>query len=263
MLALFPPFDNLVQLVHSVRRLNDDVPGAARVFGRVVGAGPSLYLPELQTTISDTGYSGNPLALLPFRPDQSPETWMYVADSLKNVKVRVDGTVYGRGIAPPLAAPGAVFAQPLFRLVDDFGALYTAGGTASAPAVATRVNTTIGNSILFDVGTTGWASIQPAATPIWAGMTLVINTGGGTQETVVVVSVAPPVPVGITVGAISYDTGNSGPCTVQPSPSTTPTYGLDRDALVQLGTNGEMVRVLSVSRGPDGSFSFRRRWHLP
>jgi len=49
--------------------------------------------------------SGNPLSLLPFRPNASVQPWMYVGDSLKMDKVRSDGLRYKMGIAEPQGAP--------------------------------------------------------------------------------------------------------------------------------------------------------------
>src|SRR5262249_16663948 len=71
--------------LHSIRRLND--------FGSfiyVLGTGTHLAYGQLAPfTDLDSGYSGNPLSIIPWRPDQSTLAYMYVADSLRMRKVNV------------------------------------------------------------------------------------------------------------------------------------------------------------------------------
>src|SRR5260370_20339839 len=90
------PFDQLN--VHSAKRLNDSL---ANLFPRVYGSGTKLYLSE-GTLAIDTGFSGNPFTMFAFRPEGSPQPWMYVADSNKLRKVRSDGLVHSVAIEPPL-----------------------------------------------------------------------------------------------------------------------------------------------------------------
>src|SRR4051812_40633026 len=89
--------------VHSIRRLNDSTPAGPLVgFILVSGAGTSLYANATQV---DSGLSGNPISMVPFRPNASVQPWMYVGDSIKMDKVRSDGTRYKMGIAEPQSAP--------------------------------------------------------------------------------------------------------------------------------------------------------------
>src|SRR5215472_2493317 len=83
--------------VHSLRRLNDSIPGAALPFTRVAGASTSLFTGQVAFGVVATGFTGNPLSMVPYRPDQSPEPWMYIADSSKMGKVRVDATFQNMG----------------------------------------------------------------------------------------------------------------------------------------------------------------------
>ena len=291
-------------LVHSIRRLNDDF---ASTFARICGAGTKLYLnPGVGSLI--TGFSGNPLSLIPFRPERSPQAWMYVADSLKMAKVRADGLAHGVGIAPPLTAPTAALGAPTYQTISDFEAVgaWTNGGTAGAISAVTRISTTIAR-ILFDSGSTGWATIEPTAMSdqFQTGMLIIVNSGGGTQETVLVDSIIQPL-AATTISSIAYDSGSTGLCTIQPTigtlvrslvgydptmdevddaglvdeggrvnkaaatalarnrrlvrSQTTLPLGLQPNAMIRLnpgGGNDEVVRVLSVSIGPDGSASFR------
>jgi hypothetical protein len=92
---------------YSIRRLNDSTPdGPSSGYALIVGAGGKLYLNGLQ---EDAGYSGNPLSLASFRPNASPQPWMYVSDSVKMSKIRSDGTIYKQGIMEPQLAPTVTF----------------------------------------------------------------------------------------------------------------------------------------------------------
>jgi len=250
------PLDQLN--VHSIRRLNDTTPSA--LWTRVVGGGSKIYTGQTEFTERDAGYSGNPLSLILFRPERSPQPWIYVADANKLRKIRWDGTNYAVGIAPPTAAPGAELAGvPLYNILSEFDAVGTwvNGGTAGAISAAARVNTTIAR-ILYDSGITGWCLIQPTASDegIQVGMRLIVNSGGGTAETVTVEEIHRPIS-NTSIVAISYDSGVTGLCTVQ---LATATKGLARNSLLLLDPGGaaqEAVRVLSVTEGPDGNYSLR------
>jgi len=269
--------------VHTLKRLNDPVPGAALTYTRLVGAGTKLYSGQTAFVAQDTGYSGNPLSIVPFRPPQSPEAWAYVADSSKMRKIDVSGTNYAMGIAPPLAAPAIALGTPLTTIIEKFEATgswvnYVDMGAITSSATS-RVNTSI-TQILFDSGATGWASVQPASMDgIRPGALLTTN---GTAETVAVQSVFRTA-AATTIGSIAYDSGVSGLCTINPtavtgslyepqydetagqptSPlplrsgaATTSPLALVPGSLVLLGGT-EAVRVLSVTSNQDGTASFR------
>jgi len=249
----------LADAIHSVRRMNDQLPGAANPFIRVSAAGTKLYTGTSgNLTEVDTGYSGNPVALVPFRPDGSPQSWMYVADTAKMRKVSMDAaTDYGLGIAAPNSPPTAALAIPNNAYLEDFSyasdvalqAVWIEGGTAGNPTREQwRVNTTI-SQILFDTGTTGWACVNPAvAAGILAGSRLLINTGGGTVETVLVHDVFPATSGTITIGSIIYDAGTSGACSIVLS---IPVREIQVDSMIRIAA-AENCRVLSVTPGPNG-----------
>src|SRR5512146_1053561 len=270
--------------VHSIRRLNDPVPGAAATYARVVGAGTKVYSGQTAFTSRGTGYSGNPLSLTPFRPPQSPEAWMYVGDSNKMSKVDVSGTLYQQGIAPPLAAPSVALGVPLTTIIEKFESVGSWAAHADASGLTAsatdRVNTTI-TVIKFDTGTTGWASVEPASmNGIRPGALL---TTGGTVETVAVQAVF-RTSAATTIGSIAYDSGTSGSCTIQPasisgslyepqydeasvpgasplpvrsSERTVSPLALTPGTLVTLGGLSETVRVISVTSNADGTASFK------
>jgi len=250
------PLDQLE--VHSIRRLNDPLPGAAPAWTRVIGAGTKVYTGQAAFTVRDTGYSGDPLSLVPHRPERSPRPWIYVADRSRMRKIQPDGTDYAMGIAPPLGAPTAELAAPAYRLISDFEATagWTNTGTAGALSVAARVNTTIAR-ILYDAAAPAWACIQPTAADegIQPGMLLMINGGGGTAETVLVQAVRPAITT-TTIQGITYDSGAVGVCTIQLALAD---VTLARDTMILVGAGGtiEPVRVLSVTDGPPGFISIR------
>lgn len=252
--------------IHSIVRLNDLVPEAAAPFSRFVGSGTKIYsgaggvLSQL-----DTGYSGNPLSFVPYRPNQSPESSLYTYDSLKQRAYKTDGTTRNIGIASPVAEPSAVRIRPLYNIIEDgadSGNWWTggtaSGGTTSAASVVARIpaSTTI-TAILFDSGTSGMCSVYPSSSDnSWmTDRSLVyIDSGaaGGTAEEVIVEQAFPPVS-STTVAAIAYDAGSSGLCTIVPA---VPIPGIARNMLLLLNS-AVYVRVLSVTAGPDGSYSFR------
>jgi len=84
---------------HSIRKLRD--PNSAATT-RLWGVGTTLHRGrDGATTSIATGFSGDPLALLPHRPPLSGEPWMFVGDRLKMVKVRADGLTLPIGLPAP------------------------------------------------------------------------------------------------------------------------------------------------------------------
>lgn len=282
--------------IHTISRLNDPTPGASAPFFRVFGAGASLFAGQSTYANIDTGYSGNPLTLNAAAPVQSPNPWMYVADSSRMRKFNTDATVATLGIDPPLLAPAAVLGRLEPQIIDFSGTLLTwqnSGAAASALGTVGRVATTIA-SILYDVGTTGNCSVVPTSM-VGISPGLLLGFNGTEAEPVQQICLAV---VDTTIAAILYDTGTSGLCTIQPaaslgtgqiegpslndyvaragfavprghgnvegtplaSPSdpraTLRQIDFPVNCIVRLG-GSENVRILSVALGPDGIQSFR------
>lgn len=95
--------------VHSLRKLTYAAGSWPRgKYALIIGVGSSLFVDSSSVL---TGLSGFRLAMVTFRPDASPEPWMYLADyggpdinghSVgRQVKVNATGTVYNTGIAEP------------------------------------------------------------------------------------------------------------------------------------------------------------------
>ncbi len=253
---------------HSARRVNNPTPGAAFAYWHGLGAGSKLYVENAAHNAFAsliTGLSGSPLALIPVRPYSSPFPWLYAADANLWRKVgEVGGALVAHqwGVAPPLAPPALALGSPVYKVISDFDAVTEtavawvgAGVATNPPTVATRLNQVI-TYIKYDSGSTGWASIVPDAFPVdlQAGMRLVVNSGGGSQEAVRVEEVYEQI-ASTTIQSITFDAGATGACVIQPAVAV---KGIRRDMLLRLaGGTAENVRVLSVTEGPDGVTSFR------
>lgn len=283
-------------VVHSLKRLNDPLPGAPTLYAIIAAAGATLWVGQVGAVASvfnqiDAGYSGNPLGFVAYRPPNSPESWLYISDSQQMRKARVDGLVWPQGIAPPLTAPTVDFAQPLLTLIDDFNEAATTGwsngGTAGALSAnpTSRINDTL--DAPFNTGP-GWAEyIENAGTALLAGygrgMLLALDASPGTPETVEVMAIYPPT-LNTTILAIMYDSGVTGPCCLVPAaPSALVTnlalrgvlsklarrwddpftaggnLQVQPNTIFTLGTSPvvEDVLVLSSTPGPLGTYSVR------
>jgi len=248
-------------IVHSVRRLNNDLPSATQSFARVVGAGTSLYSDNgahNAYTLRASGFSGRPLSLVPFRPEQSPEPWMYIGDASKSGKINVAGIFRNQGIAPPSAPPtglGGVaiptFPGPTRAVIDTLRS--SASYTPTNCSLSTPTASTFIENILYDTGSTGWASINPTTFMNSMVVGSYVNFAhGAANENAVIEEVLPAMKSG-TVSSITYDGGTTGLCTIVVShPSH---HRTSPNALIKINT--EVVRVLSVSIGPDDVPSIR------
>lgn len=289
--------------INALARLNDSTSFSTVKALRFVGAGVNLYGGNIATAayaVIDTGYSGNPLTMVPAAPPQSPRPYMYVADGSRMRKFNTDSTRYPIGLAPPTVPPSVTMPRPSVTVlsecntVGDFAAVVGSASTG-APASTSRVNTTIA-AIVFDTGTTGWASINATSmSNIVAGLRITI---GGVAETEVVQECIPAVST-TTIATIVYDAGTSGLCWIQPTaslgtglldnipyiaytdrgtgvpvvaeeqpnvPRPLPDTALTPrnrvvdfpvNGLITLGGSTETVRILAVAIGPDGVQAIR------
>lgn len=252
--------------VHSLKRLNDDIGPTlstpTQSYARMAGAGTKLYSDNSAhnafTEIA-SGLSGDPLTWIPIRPEQSPQPWMYIHDTAKLLRAKAsaagDATKsYQWGIAPPTTPLSIALGSPLIKTIDDMEAGTFGGWAASAGALTNpdRAAAVAITYILYDVGSTGWACVNPAAMgEIREGMDL---TTSASAETVKVDSVYKAI-TSTTIGSIQYDNAptNTGLCTIQ---LAGPTAELVMNSMVRIAA-AENVRVLSVTFGPDGIPSFR------
>lgn len=245
-------------LVHSIKRLNDDLATATQSFSIFAGVGTSIYSDtSLHNSLISraSGFSGNPLSMIPFRPNNSPEPYLYVSDNLKSGKFKIDGSFSNQGIPTPIQPPTVILARqlisPFFSLSQGVANGWAIGGTAALTSVnQTRTNTTI-TRVLYDditLATSDFVSIQPASfQEINVGCRPIIK---GTTN--LVEQVFEPCHSAL-ISAIAYDVGATGLCSVVlDAPSK---VGLRKDACILI--NGEMVRILDVLQGPNNSLSIR------
>ncbi len=231
--------------VHSIRRLNVPRTGA---WTRVIGSGENLSIGQGPFTQIDTGYSGNPLALVPYRPSQSPDPWMYVMDSDKQRKVNVDGDMHYVGLPPPIYPPavgrGDFYFKNIFPAVmDDAG--WSGGpewvGGMAWEGPSTNVSTTI-LEIIYDSGTTGWCTVQPG---VITGLkeNMLVSLGG--TEDVVVSSISNGFTESATIESIVV-LPNGGSSIVLAGIST----GFETGGVIENVTKGSSARITTVIDGP-------------
>jgi hypothetical protein len=254
-LSARPGYTKLADLAgspNSIRRLNDpSLVHAATGYVNVGGVSTDLYagVPTSYTKVA-SGFSGNPLSLITFRPDQSVESMMYVYDANENIKVLPDKTTKSIGVTPPNKAPAIEYGIPsdvdIAAGQSATGWSATGGSTGPTAVDRTASSSPTISSILYNTGNMGWCCINPVITnPSWMGDRMKVILNG--TETVAVRNVLNAIS-NTTIEAIQYDAGLSGKCslTLVGSPA-----GLDRNSLIQI--NSEVVRVLEVVPSPTGT----------
>lgn len=236
--------------VHSIRRLN-----VSRIstWTRVIGSGSKLNTGQTTFTEIDSGYSGDPLALVPYRPAESADPWMYVMDSQRQRKVNVASTLHQVGLPPPTTAPTVTRDRPCFKSLFT-QPMSTAGWSITPPFVATfpgtvlRVGTTI-SEILYDTGNTGWCSIYPSSIAnVGEGMDLLVNG----SELVQVHDVRPGNSTSTTIANIKFVSGADGKCFIVLATNLT---GVADNVLLSNTSDGTQARIEAVIQAEDESWS--------
>lgn len=254
-------FSGLVLPLHSYALVGANVLSGEQGPLRYIGQGTSLYTIPTSGFGAYTGFSGNPLSLVSYRPPQSPNSWLYVFDSIKQAKYTfpiglLKNFAQNIGIFPPIAAPTTALVLPLNQPILDATVLSIGGWTNTGAAgtctiVARMPSPTTSFSITFDVGAIGWASVVPVnGAASYASITI----GSRISLNVEVCTIWQTLPAlaASTVAGVAYDSGSSGMATLQ---ATTPLQGVQRNHVIIV--NGTSVRVLGVTRGPDGFYSVR------
>jgi hypothetical protein len=167
--------------VHSIRRLNDNIGDNDDWVGtyvHVIGCGKrvsiidstgawTVFIPWDASPVTPAAWSGRPLSLLPWRPESSPRTWMYIWDSDRQAKIgrdELDPTLpigwqmRDIGITPPNDNPnntaGAGSYQYRYRYRDS------TTGTVSNPSPETLSMFALGGTL------SATASLDPQVTHI-------------------------------------------------------------------------------------------------
>lgn len=244
---------NTQEVPHSIKVIIDELSNS---FNRIVGVGTEIWTGDgLLLTQKDTGYSGKPLALFDFRPEQAVSAYCYIGDANKFRKISIDNEVSDVGIDPPTLPLNWKLSAPNRKIVDEI----TTGsdtdwnnltGNASIPSLEVRVDTTIDVYIPDEVAAPCYSSIIPIAftADIQKGLILELNS----LDTVYVEEVLPAV-LDTTVATITYDNGVTGKCIIVPTVSSSI---LVRDSILYLNAT-EYVRVEDVTTDDKGVPSFR------
>jgi hypothetical protein len=249
---------NTGDLVHSFKTIIDE---SIANFARFAGAGTKLNYglgtgaPLAQIA---TGFSGKPLSIIDFRPEESVSPYVYIADENKMVKVSSGGTVSPFGLNSPANAPSITIDKPSRKVIDLFDAAsianwITVTGSAAAGIVNNRINTTIAAIILDDAAVPCFCSIVPTAfTPsIQEGAIVNIST---TEDCYIEKVEKAVIAIGIaTVSKIIYDIGTTGLCTISTSIAIN---DLEVDSVVKLNAT-EFVRIIEVIDSLNNSTTFR------
>lgn len=130
--------------VHTIRRLNAQKGGTP--FGRFYGVDTTVQLGTTgNPAIVDTGYSGNPLWMVPYRSEIAGDAWLYIADSVQMRKVNISGTiVMPIGLPIPASAPTTAHGAAQSTTIDAMNA--TTGWTgyhdanSTAPTITAPAN---------------------------------------------------------------------------------------------------------------------------
>jgi len=119
--------------VHSIRRLTDLTPNApVSGFSIINGAGTVLSAWNSTIGVNNvaTGLSGNPVSMVPFRPNASVQPWMYVADSAAMGSVTLHTQYLGLNSLGPSGTPVNFVSNGMMKVSCNDG--YTGTPTPTA-----------------------------------------------------------------------------------------------------------------------------------
>ena len=236
----------------------DDLP---RILVRNTANG--IYLDDGSLVTTMLGAAGLGVWMLPFRPNESPQTWMYVASQEDYQKLSApDGsnvvTAYTVGIQEPASQCEAAAIGTEYVIFTNLAVNWTQGGVMGAPADSNRNVDTAGNVVSDPIIATRRYVTAFAGTlgPFQAGE--LITFAGGAQTLVEDVFAATPI---LSIQSIIYITGPPGLCLIQVE--QTPTMGgvsqalgaLRRGSTVYFPSTTELCYVLDVIIGNDGSLA--------
>ena len=220
--------------------------------------------------------------MIPYRPNQSPQAFMYVAGAEDYKKYSAPDIVtqgvleFEVGIEEQQDAPEACTDDMEYTSYTPPAFLWVLGGTASGASNTTRVTDTAGSVLEDPVVSTPNRRCSVQVTNLDNYQLFQPLSVGGVKD-VMVQFLYPAINGGapIAIESIVYFSGTSGDCVIVPiqspvsaafqvegtAPSpyvTTPLSGLSRGSLVQLsgGAGTEIVYVLSATVGPNGTVCF-------
>lgn len=246
-----------------VALITDNLP---RILGRDSSDRVWLDNGTLAGTLAGAGASAGAM-MIPFRPNQSPNPYMYVANGSDYQKFSAPAagvvTMQKVGIAEPQTAPDAyLFTQNAFN-VRASGGVWTPAGTAGAVVTGNRVADTVQAVLKDPISSSRMFSLQVISATLFQKM-MPITLNNVLNGSFYVQDVFAPISGPITVQNIYYYSGTTGRCVIVPSRlAGTPGSGessIYADNLISslrrgtlLKVNTEIVYVWSVAVGPDGS----------
>lgn len=158
--------------IHSVRRLNDNIGDSNDWVGtyiRVIGSGQRVgYIDATgaavimipSNSVSSLAWSGRPLSLTPWRPSNSPRTFMYVWDADRQAKIGrneadtalpVDWIMQDTGIVPPNDPPANTAGAGSYQYRYRYRAQTT--GVVSNPSPETLTMYALGGTLTATLST--------------------------------------------------------------------------------------------------------------
>lgn len=227
----------------------------------------------------------NGATLLPFRPAESPNPWMYIADGFDYQKFSAPAsnivTAQKVGIAEPQSSPDASPTLLGFSQFNLLAADWANTGTAGTVSDTQRSTDTVGASFADPVTDNRWyLQVATSGSVEYSVGELTTLTVGDVGTFLPVEDVLPAIsPSGsMTIQGISYYSGGStGHCVVVPTQGSVagavpsfsgndPSSGsiftedllasLRRGSIVQFSGSSEICLVYSVTRGPNGTICF-------
>jgi hypothetical protein len=247
-------------VIHSLKTIIDQ---SIANFARFAGAGTKLYSglgTGAPLTEAASGFTGNPLSMVDFRPVESISPYVYIADKNKMIKVSSAGVASPFGLDAPKTSPTVAIDKPARKSIDilDAGSIAnwtTVTGSAVAGVVSNRVNTTIAAILLDDAAVPCFCSIVPTAFPVSLQEGLILSLTGTNNEDVYVEKVEKAViATGVaTVSKIIYDAGVTGLCTISTSIAIN---DLNVDSILKLNAS-EYVRVSEIIDSTNNQTTFR------
>lgn len=230
----------------------------------------------------DGGYAtGLGASLIPYRPNESPQSWMYAGDANQYRKLSAPDAVTGAVTAskvgivePQVPVDAAIFESfftPLATSTPGHTINYTHGGTASGITDTPKVTDSV-VAVFQDPALAGGALneyiIQTASSTQQYQKNEFISIGTPDIDCYQVKDVFIPLFSPISITSIYYYAGSTGRCVIVPSNIGQDTYdgsgtiyeqtilsGLRRGSLITLGGT-ETCMVLGVTIGPQGSICF-------
>jgi hypothetical protein len=210
------------------------------------------------------------VSMIPFRPSESPNSWMYIGSQSDYQKLSAPDAnnnviAYKVGIMEPQQTLNAAPQTPLWTPFTNSANNWNNGGNAGAPSAGSRSNDTLGPCFQDPAQTNRYyARVGNNANASYAIGEILAITGSNNNASPWVQDIFPALGANLTIESIHYAAGNNGACVITPSqlpigtgfPGVGSLSQLRRGSIMQIGGN-ETVLVLGVINGPNGSVAFQ------